>query len=72
MPQDISTFLISDADAKKINAWKKQQEKKTKGEYGAIGGGYTYEFTPTGLGIIFKVTNAVTKQTLDLTEYDKW
>ena len=37
---------------------------------GAIGGGVTYEFTPTSVGIIVKAR--AYDQTLDLTDYDSW
>lgn len=37
---------------------------------GAIGGGITYEFTPTSIGVIFKVR--CDEQTLDLTDYESW
>lgn len=37
---------------------------------GAIGGGITYSFTPTGLGIIIKVESY--GQVLDLTDYGSW
>lgn len=38
---------------------------------GASGGGLTYEFTPTGLGTVVRVT--YTKDyTLDISEYDLW
>lgn len=42
---------------------------------GAIGGGLTYTFSPTGLGMVFKVSHMDVdgkEQTLDLTEYDMW
>lgn len=37
---------------------------------GAIGGGLTYSFTPTGLGIIFVVKYG--EERLDLTDADNW
>lgn len=37
---------------------------------GASGGGLTYEFTPTSIGIVEKVRYGA--YTLDLTEYDSW
>lgn len=40
--------------------------------YGVIGGGLTYKFTPTSLGIIVKVQEAVTGEEIDLTDYDSW
>ncbi len=39
---------------------------------GAIGGGLTYSFTPTGLGMIVKVTCNLTKLELDVTDYASW
>jgi hypothetical protein len=38
---------------------------------GAIGGKITYNFTPTGLGVIERVSCSC-GSVLDLTEYDKW
>lgn len=40
--------------------------------YGAIGGELTYEFTPTSIGVVVKVTHAGTKEVLDLTDYENW
>lgn len=39
---------------------------------GAIGGRLTYEFTPTTLGCVAKVTDCITKETIDLTDYESW
>lgn len=39
---------------------------------GAIGGSLTYSFTPTSLGMIVKVRDALSKQEIDLTNYDEW
>lgn len=77
-------FTVSKEEEKKIRAWMKEQDKKVaerqnnigvfKGcaNYGAIGGGYTYCFTPTGIGMIVKVVNGVTKEELDVTDYDSF
>lgn len=40
--------------------------------YGAIGGGLTYSFTPTALGTVVKVKEAITGEEIDLTDYDEW
>lgn len=40
--------------------------------YGAIGGGLTYSFTPTGLGVVVKVKEYYTGEELNLTDYDSW
>lgn len=40
--------------------------------YGAIGGGLTYCFTPTGLGVITTAVHGYTKKELNLTDYSDW
>lgn len=39
---------------------------------GAIGGGLTYSFSPTSIGMVVKVHYALTGATVDLTDYDLW
>lgn len=39
---------------------------------GTIGGGLTYSFTPTGLGVIVTVKEAITGEELNLTDFDSW
>ncbi len=39
---------------------------------GAIGGRYTYQFTPTNIGLIIKIEDVLGKETLDLTDYEDW
>ena len=39
---------------------------------GAIGGRFTFEFTPTGIGMAIKIKDKITKQDLDLTDYESW
>lgn len=39
---------------------------------GAIGGGVTYSFTPTSLGLVIKVSCSGVKEQLDITDYDEW
>src|SRR4051812_24734256 len=74
--------------SKKVEKWKKEQNKKvlekqkqasagnfhgcSQPYYGAIGGAYTYSMTPTTLGTVYTVENAVTKETLDVTDYNDW
>jgi hypothetical protein len=40
--------------------------------YGAPEGAYLYKFCPTSLGLITKVENLVTKEEVDLTNYESW
>ena len=62
------TFILSANQYKKYDEWRKE-----KGEVyvGAIGGAYTFCFTPTGLGDMVVVKCADGTQ-LDLTEYEYW
>lgn len=39
---------------------------------GASGGGITYKFTPTSIGIVIKVQEQWTGRELDVTDYDSW
>ena len=38
----------------------------------AIGGRLTLHITPTSIGIIVKITDCISKQEIDLTEYENW
>ena len=66
------TFVLSAEQHKKYDEWRKEKNK-TKGEVyvGAIGGAYTFCFTPTGLGDIVEVKCADGTK-LDLTDSDLW
>lgn len=66
-------FELSEADCKKVKAFMKKQDKLTRGKYtGAIGGVYTYQFTPTGIGTAVHVVNNLTRAVLDLSDYENW
>ena len=66
--------MMFELDAKqtlKVTRW---QTKLLKDEAncGAIGGRFTFCITPTGLGLIVKIIDNVTKQELDVTDYENW
>jgi hypothetical protein len=65
-------FTLSAEQNKKYDEWRKEKNK-TKGEVyvGAIGGAYTFCFSPNGLGEIVVVKCADGTE-LDLTEYELW
>lgn len=81
-------YVLSDADMQRVSDWWETIKpqviaiQKLKGiadpldqpepYYGAIGGGLTYEFTPTGVGTIVKVKESSTGLELDLTDYESW
>jgi hypothetical protein len=53
----------------------RNKDGKIRPYTGAIGGGLTYEFTPTSLGVVFKVIwgkGLPGEKSLDLTDYDSW
>lgn len=62
------TFTLSEEQEKKYKEW---HNSLPKADYGTTGGGYTFCFTPTGLGDIVKVKRDDGHE-LDLTESDKW
>lgn len=68
-------FELDDDEITRFKAWRDEQEEKvskmSRG-YGACGGGYTFSFTPTGIGLSVTVKNTVTKEEIDLTDYDSW
>ncbi len=80
-------FDLSDDQNEKLEIWMKDQDDKAlkiqiergflseqwkKPYYGCSGGAYTYSFTPTTLGTIVKVINNVTKEEINLTNFDEW
>lgn len=40
--------------------------------YGAIGGGFKFTFTPLGIGMACTVTESITGESIDLSDYDSW
>lgn len=75
----MSTFSLTKEQISMVEKWKKQQDQKVAkiqrkkfANYGALGGGYVYSFAPTGLGMVVKVTNTITEETIDVSGYDMW
>lgn len=73
----VKAFYLSDEQVEKIKAFEDTQDIIVAIEqgldmpyYGAIGGSLSYIFIPTSLGVIIKVRHSVTKEELDVTEYD--
>ena len=67
------TFTISDKEMTTLIAWKKKQDAKTRKTYkGATMGQYHYTFCPTGIGTAIHVENALTKDVIDITDYQSW
>lgn len=62
-------FTLTEDQSKKVADWIGAQGFCAQG---AIGGQFTYEFTPTTLGVVQKVSNIANGQELDVTEYGDW
>ena len=66
------TFVVSDDEADRSRKWKQDHNKVCpQKEVGAIGGKFTWSFTPTGIGCILVLTCACGEK-LDLTDYESW
>ena len=67
----MNKFELTDEQEAKFQAWRKKKNKKNKGEVyvGAVGGAYTFCFTPTGIGTLV-VVKCADETELDLTEYE--
>jgi hypothetical protein len=64
----IKRFGLTVGQHEQYMNWRKALPKV---DYGTTGGGYTFMFTPTGLGDIIKVRRDDGYE-IDLTEIDKW
>jgi hypothetical protein len=66
-------FNLDKEQQQKLSDWQAEQDTLLESTYaGAIGGRFTYSFTPTSLDTIVKVTDGLTNNTIDLTDYDSW
>ena len=62
-------FYIDKEQRIKIREW---YVKLPECDIGAIGGRLRYEFTPTSLGTVLKVTDSFSKTQIDVTDYKSW
>ena len=60
-------FELSPEESKKAKEW---MASKPIQYTGAIGGRFSYKFTPTGIGTIITIIYNVDHTELDVTEYD--
>jgi hypothetical protein len=63
------TVELTDAQDKQLTDW---MNNLPPAYTGAIGGRFEYIINPTGVGLIIKVRDAVTKSEIDLTDYRDW
>ena len=62
-------FELTEDQIKKFEKWQKKHEPMYTG---AIGGRYTFEFTPTSIGIAVVAVDNLTHTELNLTDYENW
>lgn len=60
---------LNQSQAQKLVEWKSNHVNVGSG---AIGGRYTYCYTPTSIGTIIIVKDSITNTQIDLTEYEEW
>lgn len=76
---DGRTFCLTEEEWTKARKWMKEVDPPSEDpnamRHGTIGGAFSFEFTPTAVGLIAKVIFRPTKgeeRTLDLTDYGSW
>jgi hypothetical protein len=68
-------FELTENEKARADRFLDECQEKHATPHGAIGGHLTFEFTPTTIGVVTKVTyckNMPCETSLDLTDYDKW
>jgi len=65
----MKNFELTDEQMEKWEEWKETLPKLDEGHFGAVGGGYSFEFTPTGIGTLVKAKRADGHE-IDLTEWE--
>lgn len=64
--------MIFTLDARQLEKYSEWLKTRRPADEGAIGGRYTFSFTPTGLGYGVRVYDNIQNEELDLTPYDEW
>ncbi len=67
----LTMYQPEEIERKRILKAEKKHAHKGK-NVGAIGGKFTYEFTPTSLGIVVIVRCNICKEKTDVTDYESW
>lgn len=64
-------FTLTAEQKEKIKTW--QDSREPRKYAGASGGRWTYEFTPTSLGVIVAVRDGMLdKASIDVSDYESW
>jgi hypothetical protein len=64
--------MAFDLDKDQWEKARKWMDEKKVAYTGAIGGQFTFSFFPTTLGCVCKVTDEVSKEVLDVSDYESW
>ena len=64
-------FSMSDVEQASVEAWVEEHRQTCRPYAGAIGGAISYEFTPTGLGVLVRV-KCMCGANSDCTDTDGW
>jgi hypothetical protein len=65
-------FELTDEEDKRAKEWMRAQREEHPSESAAIGGRFTFTFTPTGIGVFAYVKDAATGESLWLNEDADW
>lgn len=61
-------FTLTDTQVAAFNQWAKERPVSRA----ADGGQFEFRFFITGIGVVVKVVDLVSNETLDLTDYSSW
>jgi hypothetical protein len=71
-----TVFSLTEEQIKQVAEWAAEQDRKIAEKqgkdhpyYGCSGGSLSYEFTPTSIGLVVKVTNNLSKESINVTEW---
>jgi len=62
-------FEIDEDGISQIKEW---VETLPTGPYGSIGGRLSYTFTPTSLGVITVIKDAMSGEEINITDFESW
>jgi len=65
-------FDLTEKEEQSANKWIEKQEKKKKSPKTAIGGRFSYKFTPTGIATAVTIIDNYLKKEENITDYDCW
>lgn len=62
-------FALDKDQLQKFAEWSATLRRKNTG---AIGGQFTFSFTPTNLGTVTEITDSISGEKIDVTDYESW